>query len=399
MKITMQKMKKHLISFGDDILYKYQKLRLRKEAESTNWFDDIIIHSPDTIKEFLDEHKNFVNNSRGWGYWIWKPYIILNQLSKIDEGDFLFYIDSGGSILNHKEDRLAEYLNILNSSDKPVITFCCQGDPPWYQEKKLQKMRVLKRFNLDNNEEFLNSGQIEAGVFICKKSEFTINFVKEWLELVIENNYNLVNDEDDLEQSSEFLAHRHDQSVLSILSKLKNVTMLNLSECYGVGPFFSSRITDNGARENAPDSFRKEPDYDAHKHHTWKVYLSDAEVIENTIKSIKNIIKNINKEIIFFDIDKDIKSQFLDIINYKLEKIQFNKGLFKIKITFDETRFYESVNKEKLIGEFYCEFIKDDSYNFNFIITKDETSFPEIKPNEKMLYKTEYIRTWDLKID
>jgi hypothetical protein len=175
--------------------------------------------------------------------------------------------------------------------------------------------------------------------------------------------------------------------------------MLNLSECYGIGPFFSSRITDNGARENAPDSFRKEMDYDVYKHYTWKIYLNDVDIIENTIKSIKEIIKNTHKDIIFFDINKDIKSQFLDLINYKLEKIQFNKGLFKIKITFDETRFYESVNKERLTGEFYCEFIKDNSYYFNFIITKDGVHFPETKPNEKMLYKTEYIRTWNLKTD
>ena len=215
----------YLISFGDDY-FNYKKQILKKQAESTGWFDDVIIHSPETLLDFFTQHRDFVTNSRGYGYWIWKPYIILDLLEKINEGDNIFYIDSGGCILQHRNKRFEEYLEMLNST--PILVFCdggsC-GNPPDYKEKYFQKMKVLKRFSLENDEDFLNSGQIEGGVFICKKSQESINFVKEWLNLVTEDNYSLVNDDDDFEQLNEYKGHRHDQSILSILCKKRNANI------------------------------------------------------------------------------------------------------------------------------------------------------------------------------
>lgn len=384
----------YLISFGDDY-FNYKKQILKKQAESTGWFDDVIIHSPETLQEFFNQHKDFVTNSRGYGYWIWKPYIILNLLEKINDGDNVFYIDSGGCILEHRNKRFEEYLELLNINS--IIAFCdggsC-GNPPDYKEKYFQKMRVLKRFGLENNEDFLNSGQVEGGVFICKKTSDSINFVKEWLNLVVEDNYSLVNDDDNFEQLDEFMGHRHDQSILSILCKKRNANMLGLFETYGMGPFFSSRMSDNGLRMFAPDGFRKQPDYNNTKHLNWQMYLND-DVIQKTINDIKQLIIFYGQKLNFFDINVDIKNQFVQYIMPKIEEIQYGKGFYKINLSIDESPDYIKQSKEILVGEFACEFYFGNTHSFNFEITSGEVIFPEVKSSIQKLYKSEYTRTWE----
>jgi hypothetical protein len=383
----------YLISFGDDY-FNYKKQILKKQAEDTGWFDKVIIHSPETLSNFFIKHKDFVTNSRGYGYWIWKPYIILDLLEKINEGDNIFYIDSGGCILKHRNKRFEEYLEMLNST--PILVFCdggsC-GNPPDYKEKYFQKMKVLKRFSLENDENFLNSGQIEGGVFICKKSQESINFVKEWLNLVTEDNYSLVNDDDDFEQLNEYKGHRHDQSILSILSKRKKVNILGLIDTYGMGPFFSSRMSDNGLRMFAPDGFRKQPDYDNTKHLNWQMYLND-DVIQKTINEIKQLIIYYGQKLNFCDINVDIKNQFVQYVMPKIEEIQYGKGFYKIYLSFDDSPDYIKQSKEILVGEFSCEFYSGNTQSFNFEITSGEVIFPEVKSSIQKLYKSEYIRTW-----
>lgn len=391
----------YLISFGDNNNFKYKKLMLRKESEQTNWFDEVIIHSPETLVDFFDKHKDFVANSRGYGYWIWKPYIILDLLEKINEGDNIFYIDCGGSIVGHKNKRFEEYLQILNNT--PIIVFGDGGsfeNPPDYKEKYFQKMRVLKRFNLENDENFLNSGQVEGGVFICKKCQESVDFVKEWLDLLTEDNYSLVNDEDIFEQSSDFMGHRHDQSILSILSKKKNVNILGLNECYGMGPFFSGRVSDRGSRERAPDRFRREKDYDNNKHYTWAIYLHDTNVKENIIKEIKKIFSLVKEEMVFYDIDYDLNNEFLKKVLKKVNNLQFRKGFLKTYLKIIEFPENTILSKEKIIGLFSCQFTMGDEYRFNFYITPNSISFPEeIDYNEfqgNSISNCEYTREYNL---
>jgi len=383
----------YLIFFGDDG-FKYKKQLLKKEAELTGWFDEIIIHSPETVSDFLNEHRDFVSkNKRGYGYWIWKPYIILKLLEQINEDDTITYIDCGASILNHKKNKFDEYLNLLNNTDHPIIAFGEHSNYPDYSEKHFQKMKILKKFNLDNDQEFLNSGQVESGIFICKKTDFTVKFFQEWLDLLLEDNYSLVDDKDDLKQLDCFIENRHDQSVFSILCKLRKVNILDLSESYGNGPFFSSRTTDEGPREFAPDWCRKQSDYDISKHKSWKMYLEDADVKAKILNQIKSFIFEIGKTLHFGDIDYNIKEEFTTQILPKLDTLQTNKGLYKIELSIDQP-YSIIVNKEKISGQFSCDFIGGDTTSFNFEIISSGISFPENHSQYDKFFRSVYTRNW-----
>jgi len=260
---------KYFVTFGNND-FKNQTIRLKQQAESTGWFDNVIIENQTTINEFYSDHKNFIDsNPRGYGYWIWKPYVILRLLLNINDNDYIFYTDAGASIINHKQDKLSDYITILDNSDKPILTFGAQ-----YQEKQFQKRVLLDHFNLIHDYHFLESSQVESGIIICKKNKFVIDFFKQWLELCLENHHIFVTDEIN-EESNDFIEHRHDQSILSILCKINKTPIICCNEAYGMGPFFSSRLTDDLPRRFAPDLFRTDPRYDPYKHYTWNEWLND----------------------------------------------------------------------------------------------------------------------------
>jgi len=385
--------KKYLLFFGDDKLFKHQKIRLKAQAENTGWFDEIIVETPDTISEFVQEHKDLFANERGFGYWLWKPYIILKTLNKLNEGDLLFYVDAGTTIVEHRDYRFRAYCDILVNSDTPVITFSIH-----YFERLFHKMEVLKRFELDGitldkNENFLNSNTVEGGIFMCRKSAYSLSFVKEWLNLMTENNYALTTDESIYEVQVEgFAGHRHDQSILSILSKLRKANIL-YSEAYGYGPFFSSRVTDAGERDKAPDIFRIESDYEFQKHPTWQHYLSDPEVLGRTVEKIKNKINDIVPLLTFDSPFVGLKPQFYTHIIPYLDSIQFTKGLLKVSLGINEYFPLSAISKNRLQGVVIIEIKREIKSTFYFDITPNGVEFSNYIENDpKRLYFNFYER-------
>lgn len=69
------------------------------------------------------------------------------------------------------------------------------------------------------NKEELYSNQLVSGVFIIKKCEFTVNLIKKWQQIMINDNYNMLDDTKSIPQFPGFKDHRHDQSIFSILRK------------------------------------------------------------------------------------------------------------------------------------------------------------------------------------
>ena len=156
----------HLISYGNK-LYNKAKIRLKKEAEKTNWFDSIKIYSPsDLSKEFREKYRNILNQKRGAGYWIWKLDIIKNRLKDISDNDFLIYLDAGCSINSKGKERFFEYIDLLKNSDEGIISFQMQ-----HLEKIWTSKQIFHYFNLEPEKEIGNTGQYVGGILIMKKNK------------------------------------------------------------------------------------------------------------------------------------------------------------------------------------------------------------------------------------
>lgn len=339
-------MKKYFITFGDDINFKIQRWRLQQEAIRTNWFDKCIVETPNTIAGFINEHKSIFDNfQKGFGLWLWKPYIILKHLEALNEGDLLFYQDAGGSIIQNKQKRFEEYCKILEFSTKPIIAFSV----PFYREIHFQKSSLLKRFDYQYNQDFLNSEHIEGGVLMLKNCEFSRNFVRQWLDTMTEQDY--IFSKDDLEnEHASFLSYRGDQSVLSILIKLHKVAFYG-TEAYGAGPFFSSRMSDINLKSDAPDRFRTRSDYNYARHENWRAYHADDEVIFNLVEEVKEAIKSLKSQLLFDYEGLSLNEQFKDRMIARLDTIMYDFGLFSYTLTLDEFHPYTTQSRKELTGK------------------------------------------------
>ena len=91
---------KYLVTYGDGI-YTKQKERLKREAEETKWFSRVFSYGREDVEEFYQQHKNFIDsNPKGFGLWIWKPWLIRKTLAQMKESDILIYCDAGVSFIN-----------------------------------------------------------------------------------------------------------------------------------------------------------------------------------------------------------------------------------------------------------------------------------------------------------
>ena len=140
-------MKKYFISFGNKN-FKHQLGRICDEAKEIGWFNEVIGYTPSKISNFIDSHKEFFNkNPRGFGYWIWKPYIILEQLSKINDDEYVLYTDAGSKIFPHRKAKFEDNLRMLNEKLDLIISegpaYVARGG---YTTKTSTQLYLLTKF-------------------------------------------------------------------------------------------------------------------------------------------------------------------------------------------------------------------------------------------------------------
>ena len=220
--------KKVFLSFGGPTEnYHNAVKRIVNEAKNLEIFDSIIPYTEKELKldaDFWDKNGQFLeNNKRGYGYWLWKPYIIDKELKKLKDNDYLIYADAGCTINKNGKSRLLEYIDMLNNKDG-LIAFQMTHNP----EKKWTKNKALKAFNFENNKDILDSGQVIATVIIIKKNEHSVSLINEWLKNALD--HSLIND-DLSNESPDFVDHRHDQSLFSLTVK-KNGAIILPDETY-----------------------------------------------------------------------------------------------------------------------------------------------------------------------
>ena len=215
-------MKIFFLSFGSTNSYGKSLERIKKQAESMHVFEKIFIYTESTMpKEFTDSHKDFIeSNPRGYGYWIWKPFLIHHVLkNEMVDGDILIYADCGCTLLPTGLARLFEYCISAINSKNGIIGFELS-----YPEKKYTKMDTIIGMNAEH---LADTNQIMATeVILCKKTE-TTDIIKTWYDTCISNNYHYVDDSpSQIANSDIFVDNRHDQSIFSILMKLTDGTKI-----------------------------------------------------------------------------------------------------------------------------------------------------------------------------
>ena len=200
--------------------------RLINQALNLKLFDEVKLYTDEDLKndlEFWTKHKDFIiNNKRGYGYWLWKPYIIKKTMAQMKEGDILLYLDCGCELNELKKQNLNHFFNYVKTD---YIIGTLAG-----LEKEWNKMDLLKYLNMENNYS-LNINQRQAGTNMFLVCEKVINLVNEWYHIACI--YNLIDDSKSVSKNFDcFKEHRHDQSIFSLLTKKYNIySNKNLHDC------------------------------------------------------------------------------------------------------------------------------------------------------------------------
>jgi hypothetical protein len=221
----LPKRKIHFISFAnDDSRYKNSLERILKEAKDMNYFDTVTGYtekSPE-LQDFFNKHKTFFStNKRGYGYWIWKPYIVSLKLKEVNNNDVVLYVDSGCELNKEGIERLKQYTELARIND--LVAFKLP-----FKEYEWTKGDILKELDC-YSESCYDTYQTMACTFLTRKCDRMIKFFDKINELCEKNSYHLVDDSPSkIANITGFRENRHDQSLFSVLIKtaLKDKVML-----------------------------------------------------------------------------------------------------------------------------------------------------------------------------
>jgi hypothetical protein len=192
-------------------------------------------------KKFISKHRN----NRGYGYWLWKPLIILDFLEKNKNLDFIIYLDVGCEFIANKNslETLSKYLIKAKSND--FVAFSTEVERYWSKQALIRYLKLERQL--------IDSPQIQSGIIIFD-AKIVEKICEKWIEIMRYNNYQLLKDVPKskiVQEDKEFKEHRHDQSIFSIIAKksASGYVYKNIDETYFPGnwkknldkPFFAAR--------------------------------------------------------------------------------------------------------------------------------------------------------------
>ena len=216
----------YLLSFYSFSLYPSSH-RFLQQAKEFDLFDDIYLYNEYTLpkdEQFDKVLKNKLSSDiRGFGYWCWKPFIVLKTLENIEYDDILVYADIGCYLNKSGINRFYEFLDIVIENKN-----MCTG--VGLIEKLYTKSDLFNYFNVLNDKNITDTFQRPATFFILEKNNVNLELVQKWMK-VFYDDFSLIDDSPSkIPNLDGFIENRHDQSAFSILSKIYNMKVISSFE-------------------------------------------------------------------------------------------------------------------------------------------------------------------------
>ena len=196
-----------------------QKKHIINLAKSSNFFDECISYGPNDLqKSFVQKHENILRLEKGAGFWIWKYQIIKQTIDQLKENDIVIYSDSGSSFNSKAKKRFFEYIEMINDSRFGNLRIQCEKQ---YIEKDWTIKELFNYFNIRFDSEIAQSTQLEATQMIFKKNHDSMEYFKEYIGVIDHDMYLISDKFNSINQAEGFIENRHDQSIFSLLSKIR----------------------------------------------------------------------------------------------------------------------------------------------------------------------------------
>jgi hypothetical protein len=216
----------HFISFADGTGSMISAgTRLLKQSKDTGIFESSDVYNKKDLIALgqIDESISSLMNleNHGFGFFIWKPFLIKTVLeSNLKEGDVLVYTDSGTEMVNNRIAKRRFLRMVKKLDNQSVLAFRTN-----YPEENWTKKICLDLLNKENEK---HTPQIEATTILLRKCDVSLSFVREWCNIAALDNGKFI-DLTLTEESKNFIEHREDQSIFSVLYKNHGFESLRLA--------------------------------------------------------------------------------------------------------------------------------------------------------------------------
>lgn len=211
--LTAKGKKVWFMTFG---LKEYEKVleRIQKEATQSGFFDKVKIYQPSDLShsEFWLEHKEYAKKPN-YGNWLWKPYLVLETLERMNYDDVLVYVDMASIISPSGYERFKNYLQFIRQSSFGMLVFQSNR-----LEKTASKMDVVHQTKM-RHPRITDTPQYNSKTFLIRKCDYIMKFVKEWCELASKNYSWLEDTPSVIANDPSFQSHHAEHALFSILAK------------------------------------------------------------------------------------------------------------------------------------------------------------------------------------
>ena len=206
-------MKIYVVSFGTPNYTSSMEL-LRHSSLKIGLVDGVLLYGINDLSDLKNYDENTFKSSRGYGFWSWKAHIILKAMSQLNDDDLLVYCDACMTMVSDISPYIKNCSKDINLFSLNKVDY--NANKYYTKTKTFDIMKCDIECDIECNESiYLDTHQLIAAIQIYRKSPVSIAFLKEYIR------YSSIKeciDDSDNYGVTGFIDHRHDQSILTILS-------------------------------------------------------------------------------------------------------------------------------------------------------------------------------------
>lgn len=223
----------HLVAFADSRMGPTLE-RLHNQASKFKEIKSIFLFTEkDLSDEFVKQAEYRLRPSvRGFGYWVWKPEVILLAMNSISDGEIMCYCDAGFHLNFNGAEHLKRYFAPIQRNEVDLVAFshdksllgCIEqsSELPVFKEFMYTKGDMLDFWSARGQLESTHTPQYASGLFFMKKSENTLKLLRQWKETALSKPYLFDDSPSTSPNIHGFIENRHDQSYFSLMCKNSN---------------------------------------------------------------------------------------------------------------------------------------------------------------------------------